>query len=114
MTDTTPTDEITSILQEGRVFAPAEAFTRRAWIKGADAFDGLAMEARETPDEYWEQAAVLVHWFKHWDRVLDWDNPPFARWFVGAKTNVSYNCLDRHLETRGSKRALIWEGEPGE
>src|SRR5215813_3558555 len=58
--------------------------------------------------------AEELHWFKRWDKVLEW-NPPHAKWFIGGKTNLSYNCLDRHLVTeRRNKAALIWEGEPGE
>ncbi len=53
-------------------------------------------------------------WFRRWDRVLDWDNPPFAKWFVGGQINVAYNCLDRHLAQHGAKPAIVWEGEPGE
>ncbi len=105
---------ITSILQEARTFPPPPSFAQNAQVKGLDGLEKLESEARETPEKYWEQAAGLVHWFKRWDRVLDWDNPPFARWFVGGKTNLSYNCIDRHLGRRASKPALIWEGEPGE
>jgi acetyl-CoA synthetase len=55
-----------------------------------------------------------LHWFKKWDKVLEW-NPPFAKWFVGGKLNVAYNCTDRHLDSwRRTKAAIIWEGEPGE
>ena len=55
-----------------------------------------------------------LHWFKPFDKVLQWDEP-VASWFVGGKTNVSYNCLDVHLGTpRQNKAALIWEGEPGD
>src|SRR5947199_6853608 len=105
---------ITSVLQEERIFPPPESFVQTAHIKGMAALERLEREARETPEKFWEQAAGLVHWFKRWDRVLDWDNPPFARWYVGGKTNVAYNCLDRHLERRAAKPAIIWEGEPGE
>ncbi len=59
--------------------------------------------------------ASELHWFKKWDTVLDWSNPPFAKWFVGGKINISYNCLDRHLSThRKNKAAIIFEGEPGD
>src|SRR5258706_10609926 len=59
-------------------------------------------------------ASELLQWDRKWDGVLDWDNPPFAKWFVGGKLNLSANCLDRHLKTRGNKTAILWEGEPGE
>ncbi len=59
-------------------------------------------------------AGTELEWFQKWDTVLDWQ-PPFAKWFVGGKINISYNCLDRHLTTwRKNKAALIWEGEPGD
>ncbi|HSG29123.1 MAG TPA: AMP-binding protein, partial [Candidatus Krumholzibacterium sp.] len=59
-----------------------------------------------------EQAEKYVHWFKKWDKTLEW-NPPFAKWFLGGKTNIAYNCLDKHLEDgRADKVAIIWEGEP--
>ncbi|HEX8154979.1 MAG TPA: acetate--CoA ligase, partial [Thermoanaerobaculia bacterium] len=64
-------------------------------------------------EAYWEQWALQLDWKQKWDRILEW-NPPYAKWFVGGKLNASYNCLDRHLATRGDKLALIWEGEPGE
>ena len=105
---------ITSILQEWRAFPPPAGFVERAQVKGMDGLQRLEADARDDPEKFWEQAAGLVHWYKRWDRVLDWDNPPFAKWFVGGTTNLSYNCVDRHLAQRGSKPALIWEGEPGE
>ena len=61
---------------------------------------------------FWADEADHLHWFKKWTQVSDWSNAPFAKWFLGAKTNVSYNCLDRHLTTwRRNKAAIIWEGE---
>jgi acetyl-CoA synthetase len=76
---------------------------------------GLVAKAEADPEGYWaEHAQRELHWFKPWDKVLDWQLP-FAKWFVGGKINASYNCLDRHLTTwRRNKAALIWEGEPGE
>ncbi len=66
------------------------------------------------PEGYWAGWAEELHWFRKWDRVLEWD-PPYARWFVGGKLNAAYNCLDRHLEgPRRTKTALLWEGEPGD
>jgi acetyl-CoA synthetase len=107
-------EQITSVLQEERVFPPPPEFARSAQVKSMEALLQMEREAQQTPDKFWEQAAGLVHWFKRWDRVLDWDNPPFAKWYVGAKTNIAYNCLDRHLDRRAAKPAIIWEGEPGE
>lgn len=107
-------ESIDSVLQEHRIFPPSHAFAEHAHISSMGQYDRLALEAREDPDRYWSQAAKLVHWFKPFDQVLDWSNPPFARWYVGGATNVSYNCLDRHLDERAAKAAIIWEGEPGE
>jgi acetyl-CoA synthetase len=107
-------EQITSMLQESRVFPPPPEFVEQANVKGMSGYEQLATEAREDPDGFWSKAAGLVHWFQPWERVLDWDNPPFAKWYVGGKTNVAFNCLDRHLEQRASKPAIIWEGEPGE
>ena len=71
--------------------------------------------AKADPEAFWADLAEKeLHWFQKWDTVLDWQ-PPFAKWFVGGKINISYNCLDRHLTTwRKNKAALIWEGEPGD
>jgi len=77
--------------------------------------EALRAEASSDPESFWARmAASELHWFKTWDTVLKWE-PPHAEWFVGGKTNISYNCLDRHLATwRRNKAALIWEGEPGD
>ncbi|MBC7324816.1 MAG: AMP-binding protein, partial [Moorella sp. (in: Bacteria)] len=65
-------------------------------------------------EEFWAREAARLHWFRPWDRVLEWEYP-LAWWFNGGTLNVSFNCLDRHLETwRRNKAALIWEGEPGD
>ncbi|MAU41097.1 MAG: propionyl-CoA synthetase [Kordiimonas sp.] len=66
--------------------------------------------AHRDPETFWAEQAEKVHWFKKWDRVLDNDNPPFSRWFVGGQTNTCYNCLDRHVEQgRGEQNALIYD-----
>ncbi|MFP6602411.1 MAG: acetate--CoA ligase, partial [Pirellulaceae bacterium] len=68
----------------------------------------------QDPVAFWERLGrEELHWFKDFDQTLQWDEP-FAQWFVGGETNASYNCLDSHLETRGNKAAIIWEGEPGD
>ncbi len=109
-----PGPNITSVLVENRVFPPSEEFVAAAEINEAEA-DRLRQWAKEDPDSFWAEQARSLHWFKPWTEVLDWSNPPFAKWFVGAETNASYNCLDRHL-TNGKKNqaAIIWEGEPGD
>jgi acetyl-CoA synthetase len=67
----------------------------------------------EDPEGFWADEAARLEWSRPWDRVLDW-NAPFARWFPGGRLNASYLCLDRHLESRGEKTAILWEGESGE
>src|SRR4030065_1135828 len=75
----------------------------------------LTMYARsiEDPDNFWaEQAEVFVTWYKKWNKVVEWDvTDANIQWFKGAKLNVSYNCLDRHLDGRGDQTAIIWEGD---
>jgi acetyl-CoA synthetase len=105
---------IDSILKETRVFKPAEAFSRQAHIGSLEQYEQLYREAEADPEGFWAKIAADLHWFKPWDKVLEWQ-APWARWFVGGQINLSYNCLDRHAETwRKNKAALIWEGEPGE
>jgi acetyl-CoA synthetase len=110
---TQPTIE--SILQENRSFPPSAEFASNAAVKSLDAYKQLYAAAQADPTGFWaDQATKELHWFKPWDTVLDWSNPPFAKWFDGGKINLSYNCLDRHLATRGDKPAIVWEGEPGD
>jgi acetyl-CoA synthetase len=112
MSDTT----IESILQEQRLFQPAPEFSQGATVSSLAAYEALYAQAAADPAAFWgELAKKELHWFKPWNTVLDWSNPPFAKWFDGGKINISYNCLDRHLTTdRRDKPALIWEGEPGD
>ena len=99
-----------NLLQEEREFPPPPSFAQEAVVRDRSAY----AQATQDPKKYWENEARLLHWFKPWTTVLDW-SPPHARWFVGGQLNISYNCLDRHLEgPRRNKAALIWEGEPGE
>ncbi|UBF23883.1 acetate--CoA ligase [Kovacikia minuta CCNUW1] len=106
---------IESILQEKRLFHPPAEFSQNARIKSLEEYHRLYDKAKADPQAFWaELAETELHWFQKWDTVLDWQ-PPFAKWFVNGKTNISYNCLDRHLTTwRRNKAALIWEGEPGD
>ncbi|MEM6446875.1 MAG: acetate--CoA ligase [Cyanobacteria bacterium P01_D01_bin.123] len=108
------TSTIESVLHEERLFAPPLEFASRARVT-AESYRSMVRAARENPEQFWgELAEKELHWFQPWDRVLDWQLP-FAKWFVGGKLNLSYNCLDRHLDTpRRNKAALIWEGEPGD
>ncbi|UCH82821.1 MAG: acetate--CoA ligase [Candidatus Latescibacterota bacterium] len=104
-----------SILNEARKFYPPDEFRDTAHISSME--DYLARYARsiEDPEEFWGSVADELHWFKKWDRVLNDDDAPFFKWFQNGKTNISYNCLDRHLGTAiRNKAAIIWEGEPGD
>jgi acetyl-CoA synthetase len=103
---------IESTMQENRLFPPPPAFAAKAHIKSREEYDRMYRESIDDPESFWGRAAEPLHWFKRWDRVLDW-KAPNARWFVGGKTNVAYNCLDRQIELgRGDKTAILWEGEP--
>ncbi|MBO1437251.1 acetate--CoA ligase [Meiothermus sp. CFH 77666] len=106
-------EKIETVLKEDRVFEPSEAFKRSARINQLEAYEALYRESLEQPEQFWSRVASELHWFKPWDKVLEW-NPPNAKWFIGGKTNLSYNCLDRHLAERGNKAAIIFEGEPGD
>ena len=102
---------IENLLQEDRLFPPSPDFTAQA-----NAQPGLHEEAASDPAAYWEaQARERVTWFKEPTVVLDDSNPPFFKWFTDGELNITYNCLDRHLEAgRGAKVAYYWEGEPGD
>ncbi len=105
---------IDSTLDEQRSFPPYPEFSAKAHIKSLAEYEALYKESVEQPEKFWARAADQLHWFKRWDKVLEW-NQPWAKWFVGGELNLSYNCLDRHVQTaRKNKAALIWESEPGE
>ncbi|MGH3442594.1 MAG: acetate--CoA ligase [Nitriliruptorales bacterium] len=102
---------IEDLLREGRTFAPPEAFQGEALTSDRSLYEA----AEKDRLGFWaHQARELVTWFEDFDTVLEWDLP-YAKWFVGGKLNVSYNCLDRHVEAgRGDRVAFRWEGEPGD
>jgi acetyl-CoA synthetase len=104
----------TSVLQETRKFPPPAAFKERAQISEAGVYDGLRARALEDPESFWAEIAQDFWWSQPFEQVLDW-KPPHAQWFLGGKTNIAYNCLDRHLDgARRHKAAIVWEGEPGD
>ena len=108
--DENKSNEIEALLQEGRRFAPPEAFQETAWVRD----EAVYREAQADPEAFWAGMAGELEWIEPWNRVLEW-NPPFSKWFVGGKLNVSANCLDRHVRTwRRNKAAIVWEGEPGD
>ncbi|MCG3130615.1 MAG: Acetyl-coenzyme A synthetase [Phycisphaerae bacterium] len=105
---------IQSVLKESRVFPPQETFARQAHLRGLDEYRRQHARSLADPEGFWAEAAADLHWFRRWERVVDWKLPD-AKWFVGGKTNVSYNCLDLQIERgRGDHTAILWEGEPGE
>ena len=87
--------DIDSTLRENRVFPPPPEFSAKAYIKSLDEYEALYKQSIEDPESFWGGAAKELHWFKPWDKVLEW-NLPWAKWFVGGKMNLSYNCVDRH------------------
>jgi acetyl-CoA synthetase len=106
--------DLDSILRENRVFPPRPDFAARAHIKNLEQYEELYAKSVADPEGFWEEVARELHWFAPWTKVLDW-NLPWAKWFVGGKINISYNCLDRHVKNgKGDKPAIVWEGEPGE
>lgn len=106
--------QIDTVMKESRLFPPPKEFAAKARIGSMDQYEKLWKEAAEDLEGFWGKMADELHWFKPYDKLLQWQEP-FAKWFVGGRTNVSYNCLDAHLGTpRQNKAALIWEGEPGD
>ena len=96
-------------------FKPQSEFQDNALISSMQEYKELYQESIENPEVFWGNVAKELHWFTAWDKVCDWSNAPYAKWFEGGTTNISYNCLDRHIELeRGNKKAIIWQGEPEE
>ncbi len=108
-------NQIDNVLSEERLFPPSPEFAAKAKIGSMQEYQKLYDKAAADPVAFWsELARQELHWFQDFDQGLVW-NEPYAEWFVGGKTNVSYNCLDRHLDTEVADRtAFIWEGEPGD
>ena len=101
-------ETLSNLLHEDRRFEPPAELAAHANVT-AEAYD----EADQDPVAFWAEAAERLTWGQKWDRVLDWDNPPFAKWYVGGTLNAAYNCVDRHVEAgNGDKVALHWVGEP--
>src|SRR5665811_2381709 len=101
---------IEALFGEDRTFPPSGEFKRQALISDPEIYD----RAEKDLEAFWAEQAESLSWYKKWDTVLEWDEP-FAKWFSGGKLNVSYNCLDRHVEAgNGDRIAYYWEGEPGD
>ena len=106
--------KIDSILNEGRLFQPPEAFARSARLQ-ADALAALRCQAEEEPVAFWaEQAREHISWQTPFTETLDDSQAPHYRWFSDGRLNVSFNCIDRHLPDKADKTALVFEGEPGD
>ncbi|MCC7387132.1 MAG: acetate--CoA ligase [Phycisphaerales bacterium] len=115
MTATVSSTGIDSVLNETRTFPPrraAELGMPRWHIASPEEYHALHRRSIEDPEGFWGGIAQELHWFKPWKKVLAW-NPPDAKWFDGAKTNLCYNCVDRQvIQGHGDDVAILWEGEP--
>jgi len=100
---------IDALLTERRVFEPSGQFREGAVWNDPAVYERAAAD----PEGFWAEQARSLDWFEPWDRVMEW-KPPWVEWFLGGKLNVSYNCLDRHLERGGDKVAYYWAGAPGD
>ena len=101
-------ETLSNLMHEERRFEPPAEIAENANLK-EEAYDRAASDR----EAFWAEQAERLDWDKKWDRVLDWDNPPFAKWFVGGTLNAAYNCVDRHVEAgRGDQVAIHWVGEP--
>jgi acetyl-CoA synthetase len=104
------TEALEALLQEGRTFPPSEEFRKQSMVTGTELYD----EAERDWQGFWARQALALDWEQEWSTIVDWDLP-FAKWFVGGRINVSYNCLDRHVAAgHGDQVAFYWEGEPGD
>jgi acetyl-CoA synthetase len=98
-------------LLDQETFSPPSEFAKHAVISDPSIHEKAAAD----PEGFWAEQAEALHWHEKWDQVLDWSDPPFAKWFVGGKLNVAYNCVDRHVEAgNGDRVAFHWRGEEGE
>ena len=106
---------IESILTENRVFKPPAGFSESvggAYIKSLDEYHALHKRSIDDPEGFWGEIAAEFDWFEPWSKVMEWKLPD-AKWFVGGRTNLCHNCLDRQVNAgHGDDVALIWEGEP--
>src|ERR1700748_3673149 len=101
-------ETLSNLSHEERRFPPPDDFATNANVK-ADAYE----EADKDRLAFWAKQAERLTWAEKWTEVLDWSDAPFAKWFVGGKLNVAYNCVDRHVEAgNGDRVAIHWEGEP--
>jgi acetyl-CoA synthetase len=103
-------ESLENLSTESRLYPPSADFAAQANAK-AEMYDA----ANSDRLKFWEQQAERLSWHKKWNQTLDWSNAPFAKWFIGGELNVSYNCVDRHVESgHGEQIAIYFEGEPGD
>ena len=101
-------ETLSNLSREDRRFEPPAALAADANVK-----EEAYARADSDREAFWADAAERLDWGRKWDQVLDWSNPPFAKWFVGGTLNASVNCVDRHVEAgNGDKVAIHWVGEP--
>jgi acetyl-CoA synthetase len=106
---------IESILNEHRIFHPVQAFVDRANVSGMAAYEKLCAAANENYEKFWaDLARELIIWKKPFTTTLNGSDAPFYKWFEDGELNVSYNCLDKHLNTQPNKIAIIFEADNGE
>ncbi|MBK7876698.1 MAG: acetate--CoA ligase [Planctomycetes bacterium] len=107
--------QIENVLHENRHFPPPRDFAAKARLGREEDYQRMYKASLEKPDEFWGRIGRELPWMQPFTKVLDWSNAPFAKWFVGGKLNASAVCLDQHvLGPRAHKRAIVWEGEPGD
>jgi acetyl-CoA synthetase len=101
-------ETLSNLMQENRRFEPPAELAENANVK-----EEAYARADADPEAFWAEAAERLDWGQKWDQVLDWSNPPFAKWFVGGTLNAAVNCVDRHVEAgNGDKVAIHFVGEP--
>ena len=106
---------IESLLEEKRVFNPSKEFTAKAYIKNLDEYQKIYERSINDPPSFWGELADQISWYRKWKNIYSWDpEKAICKWFEGGKLNASYNCLDRHLSTRGDRIAIKWEGDGGD
>ncbi|MDM7998704.1 MAG: acetate--CoA ligase [Dehalococcoidia bacterium] len=112
--ETAKPKSFSSVMEEKRKFDPPKSLSKNAWIKSMAQYKKIYKESIEDPEGFWARIAEDIDWFKKWTKVREYDFVNgHIKWFQGAKLNLTYNCLDRHLSgPRKNKAALIWEGEP--
>jgi len=107
-------EEKTTTLE--KLYPVPDHIRKRAHVKSLDDYKKMYQRSMDDPDGFWGEIAERLTWYKKWDKVSEWDfTTADIKWFLGGKLNVSYNCLDRHVEAgKGEQTSIIWEGEHGD